>query len=148
MVSAPVGGFYFSNDWPYRGSSPPPKSFIPWTYEALAGYAALWDAFVPRRCAAQQAGGQAHRCMFAQASYASTRGAVFVIEAQTFNDMAKELNALLMLHTVGSWSNWGIIQAVECVIPSAATELMICDAQERLEPASSPEPAPASPRSP
>lgn len=35
LFGAPIGGFYYSNNWPYNGTSPPPVNYIPWSYDAM-----------------------------------------------------------------------------------------------------------------
>ena len=48
--------------------------------------------------------------------------------APTGDAMLKQLNEWLMLHTVGTWSHWGVLQAVECIIPSRNDIRMnVCD---------------------
>jgi len=84
VVGAPIGGFYFSNNWTYTSQSPAPVKYIPWTFEALEGYYKFWSAWVPTRCASSSEHAQAPwQCMISVASYATVKSEVFVIEAQT-----------------------------------------------------------------
>ena len=84
VVGLPVGGFYFSNEWPYAGTEdyPVDESYIPWTFDDLADYMKLWDAFVPPRCLKDQSQ-DAHKCLIAEGLYPSLESPVFVVEAQT-----------------------------------------------------------------
>lgn len=42
--------------------------------------------------------------------------------------MLKKLNELLMLHTVGPWSHWGIVRDVTCVLPARdGVRMTVCD---------------------
>lgn len=49
------------------------------------------------------------------------------IAAPTSDEMFQELNKKLVLLTVGSWSNWGIIESISVVIPSETARLTITD---------------------
>lgn len=82
VIGAPVGGYYFSNNWTYTGVQPPPNRFIPWTYKDMEYYYSLWNAFVPRRCAASLVA-TPWICIFAHASYPTLSSPVFVAEGQT-----------------------------------------------------------------
>ena len=58
---------------------------------------------------------------------AAAKGAGEVTPDVTF-EMLKQLNEWLMLHTVGTWSHWGVLQAVECIIPSRNDiRMIVCD---------------------
>lgn len=81
-VAAPIGGFYFSNEWPYTSIYPSPINYIPWTYADLEMYARYWDAWLPVSCR-ERLGKMAHTCIFAQTSYQTISTPLFVIEAQT-----------------------------------------------------------------
>jgi len=55
VVVAPIAGSYFNNYFAYEPKQPDdPKqiAYIPWSYNDLKRYQALWNAFVPERCAA------------------------------------------------------------------------------------------------
>ena len=44
------------------------------------------------------------------------------------NEMLQHLNELLMLHTVGPWSHWGIVREVTCVLPARdGVRMTVCD---------------------
>jgi hypothetical protein len=79
FVGVPIGGFYFSNTFPYTG--PGAKAYIPWNFTSLQTYYKLWDSFVPAACAA--ATDTPWECIFAVKSYKTLATNVFVVEAQT-----------------------------------------------------------------
>lgn len=79
----PIGGFYFSNNWPYNGTQPPPAKYIPWSYDAMKKYHDLWTAFVPTRCADGPHASAPWECMMANGSYSSIESPIFFVEAQT-----------------------------------------------------------------
>ena len=42
--------------------------------------------------------------------------------------MLQKLNWLLMLHTVGPWSHWGIVREVTCMLPARdGVRMTVCD---------------------
>ena len=50
------------------------------------------------------------------------------IAAGTGDGMLGRLNKWLMLHTVGTWSHWGVVRSVECVLPSRDDlSIKLCD---------------------
>jgi hypothetical protein len=80
FVGVPIGGFYFSNSFPYTG--PGAKTYIPWSFENLNNYYKIWESFVPTACAAALAASP-WECIFAVKSYETLNTSVFVVEAQT-----------------------------------------------------------------
>lgn len=82
VLGAPIGGWYFSNEWPYLGPDPKPISYTPWTYADVLGYTMFWDSFLPEACTSAHAQ-TPWMCLFAQTSYATLTTPIFVIEAQT-----------------------------------------------------------------
>ncbi|GMH68901.1 hypothetical protein TL16_g05033 [Triparma laevis f. inornata] len=83
VVGVPVGGFYFSNEWPYSGTDDNPAiEYIPWSFTDLKDYLNLWDAYVPTRCAEAKKDAK-HECLIAEGLYGSLAAPVFVVEAQT-----------------------------------------------------------------
>jgi len=49
------------------------------------------------------------------------------IAGPTAEEMFTELNRRLTLLTVGNWSNWGVLENVEVIIPSASERLTVVD---------------------
>lgn len=82
VVGVPVGGFYFSNEWPYSGADDNPAiEYIPWSFTDLKDYLNLWDAYVPTRCAEAKKDAQ-HECIIAEGLYGSLAAPVFVVEVR------------------------------------------------------------------
>jgi len=48
------------------------------------------------------------------------------VAAPSFEEMAAKVRNLLMMHTVGTWSNWAILTEVELILP-AQIALTLCD---------------------
>lgn len=82
VVGAPIGGFYFSNNWTYTGPDPAPVPFIPWDWNALQIYAKLWEAWVPERCMAERPL-TPWQCILAEGNYPSMAARVFIVEGHT-----------------------------------------------------------------